>query len=71
MKSCQSGGRPSPFERAIATMAAPSMTHESGFHMNERNCRMALVSLASSLLWPKMPMRSAASASVRPVSRVL
>ena len=26
-------------DRAIATRAAASMTQESGFHMNERNCR--------------------------------
>ena len=70
MKSCQSGALPSPFDRAIATIAAPSMTHERGFHMKLRNCRRADCSFASSLLWPKIPIRSAASASVRPVSRV-
>lgn len=34
-KSSQSGGRPPPFERAMATRAAPSMTHERGFHMKD------------------------------------
>ncbi|KAF8180977.1 hypothetical protein K438DRAFT_1768159 [Mycena galopus ATCC 62051] len=35
--TCQLGARPSPLDRAIATSAAASITHDSGFHMNDRN----------------------------------
>lgn len=41
-KSCQSGGFPSPFASAIAIIAAASMTHDKGFHMNPRNLRNLL-----------------------------
>nr|GLL44296.1 hypothetical protein Ccrd_025584 [Ipomoea trifida] len=36
-KSCQSGGFPSPLASAIAIMAAASITHDRGFHINPRN----------------------------------
>ncbi|BAT18278.1 Os12g0638750 [Oryza sativa Japonica Group] len=41
-KSCQSGGFPPPFASAMAMIAAASMTHESGFHMNPKNLRNLL-----------------------------
>ncbi|KAK7062321.1 hypothetical protein R3P38DRAFT_2834697 [Favolaschia claudopus] len=68
MKSSQSGARPSPFERAIATRAAASMTHESGFHMKERNCKNGFCSSCSSLLGPKSSRRRSTSSAERPVS---
>src|ERR1700722_9826504 len=36
-KSCQSGARPSPLDKAMATSAAASMTQESGFNMKLKN----------------------------------
>lgn len=36
-KSCQSGGLPPPFAKAIAISAAASITHDNGFHMNPKN----------------------------------
>lgn len=41
-KSCQSGGLPSPLAKAIAMIAAASITHERGFHMNPKNLRILL-----------------------------
>jgi acid phosphatase family membrane protein YuiD len=41
-KSCQSGGLPSPFANAIAMIAAASITHDRGFHMNPKNLRNLL-----------------------------
>ena len=45
-KSCQSGGLPSPLAKAMAMIAAASITHESGFHMNPRNLRILLSCLS-------------------------
>jgi hypothetical protein len=41
-KSCQSGGFPLPFANAIAMIAAASITHDRGFHMNPKNLRNLL-----------------------------
>lgn len=41
-KSCQSGGLPPPFAKAIAMMAAASMTHDKGFHIKPKNLRILL-----------------------------
>ncbi|KAI9316624.1 hypothetical protein BX666DRAFT_178909 [Dichotomocladium elegans] len=49
-KSGQSGALFSPLDRAIATIAAASITHERGFHINPRNCRNGLISFVSILL---------------------
>ena len=81
-KSSQSGGRPWPLERAIATRAAASITQERGFHMKLRNChgvkrepnhrskghtcKKGFCSSDSSLLGPKTSRRCFASASERP-----
>jgi hypothetical protein len=41
-KSCQSGGRPSPLASAMDITAAPSITHDSGFHMKPKNFQILL-----------------------------
>jgi len=41
-KSCQSGGLPPPFAKAMAMIAAASMTHDKGFHINPKNFKNLL-----------------------------
>lgn len=65
-KSCQSGGRPSPLAKAMAMMAAASMTHESGFHINPKNLRILLSFFSSSLFGPKIWILSSPSCVVKP-----
>ncbi|BAT00424.1 Os07g0191250, partial [Oryza sativa Japonica Group] len=65
-KSCQSGGFPPPLARAMAMIAAASMTQDSGFHMNPKNFKNLLSFFSSSLLGPKRLRRCSALAEVRP-----
>ncbi|BAS85830.1 Os03g0689350, partial [Oryza sativa Japonica Group] len=64
-KSCQSVLTP-PLANAMAMIAAASMTHDSGFHMNPKNLRNLLSSFSSSLFGPKSCRRSCASSEVSP-----
>ena len=43
-----------PLAKTIAMIAAHSMTHERGFHMNPKNLRNLLSFFSSSLLGPKI-----------------
>ncbi|KVH72628.1 hypothetical protein Ccrd_025584 [Cynara cardunculus var. scolymus] len=64
-KSCQSGGFPPPLASAIAIIAAASMTHDKGFHINPRNLRNLLSCVKQNKRKYRWPSGSEATSKVR------
>jgi hypothetical protein len=65
-KSCQSGGLPLPFAKAMAIIAAASITHDKGFHIKPKNFKNLLSFFSSNLFGPNTWSLLAPSSDVRP-----
>jgi len=57
---------PPPLAKAMAIMAAASMTHDNGFHMKPKNLRNLLSLFSSSLFGPKILSLSSPCAVLNP-----